>query len=220
MDDTPQKQKIVIASSGNSHLQTGDYGIEPDAETENGELLFDNERGEATLRASKHKIKLSYSEDENAVYITTEAGSSVRLDDKAEGVITVRTAKGNVIEMNDPDDLITLQNAGESDGKKINKAVLNGKDKTITLDSKGNTVTVNGDKGRTTFENKKCKVAVDGNGRTITLEDEDTKVILDGAGKLITLNAKNGISLKTDGELAIDAKGGVSNKGQIIKLNK
>jgi hypothetical protein len=142
----------------------------------------------------------------------------VRLDDKAEGIITVQTAKGNVIEMNDPEDTITLQNAGESDGKKINKAVLNGKDKTITLDSMGNTVVINGDKDRITLESKESKVAVDGKGKKIILENSDNKVVVDGGGD-VTVDAKKDITLKAGGKLIVDAKGGVSKKGRTVGIN-
>jgi hypothetical protein len=131
----------------------------------------------------------------------------------------VQTAKGNVIEMNDPEDTITLQNAGESDGKKINKAVLNGKDKTITLDSMGNTVTVNGQDDRVTVESKESKVAIDGKGKKIILENSDNKVVVDGGGSKILLEGKNGVEIKTDGQLVIDAKRGVSNKGVTVDMD-
>jgi len=217
MDDTPGKEKIVLATAGHKHIDNDKRGIEPEAEPPNTELLCDNENAVAALRVNRHKIKLSYNEEDNSITIITKAGNSIKLDDKGQNV-TIRTTKGNIIQMNDPDDLITVQNAGDDGGKKINKVVLNGKDKSITLDCLDNTVVVNGQEKRITLESKDSKVAVDGKGKKVIMENKNNKVIINGGNDTITMNAQKDINFKAKGKLDIDTKDGIFVKGPAFKM--
>jgi hypothetical protein len=161
------------------------------------ELLFNDEENFAQIDAGGHIIRVNYKD--------------------GEGNISIKTVKGNVIVMDDPDDLITVQNASEASGKKANKVVLNGNDKLITLDSMDNTVVLNGQDNKITIESRDNKVVVDGGNNSVTL-DVKMDVNIKTGGKL-AIDAQKDIDLKTGGKLVIDAKGGISNKGQLQDMN-
>jgi YD repeat-containing protein len=161
--------------------------------------LFDDAKKYAEIDAGGHKIRLNYAED--------------------GGRVSVTTANGAIIDMDDEEDIITLQTAAEDGGKKVNLAVLNGKDKVITLDSADNTVVLNGKETRITLESKDSKVAIDGNGKKIAMENKKNKVVIDGGSDTVTLNAKKDINIKAGGKIILDAKNGISNKGQMCDTN-
>jgi hypothetical protein len=164
------------------------------------ELLFNDVEKHTEINVGGHVIGIIYKD--------------------GEGNVLIKTVKGNVIEMNDKDDLITVQNAGEDGGKKINKVVRNGNDKTITLDCMDNTVVVNGNDRRITLESEDSKVAIDGKRKKIVMENKDNKIIIDSGNNTVTLNAKKDVNIEAGGELVIDAKDGVSNKGRAVKWSR
>jgi len=219
MDDTPEnRQKIVLATTGNSHLHNSGHGIEVDAETPNSELLLDNDNEKTTLRAFNHKIIQSYSEEDNNITIMTEAGNSIKLDDTSQSV-TMRTTNGTMIEMSDPDDRITFQNAGEEGGKKINTLLLDGKNKNITLDSMSNKVVVDGDGRKITLGSEDSELAVDGGQNKITTGSNGNELVIDGDSGVISLTAGMDIILKAGGKIVFETVGGVFVKGQTINYD-
>jgi hypothetical protein len=162
-------------------------------------MLFNDEENFAQIDAGGHRIHINYKEDEGNVSITTLNGSIINMDDK--------------------NDIITVQSAGEDGGKKVNKVVLNGPKKLITLDSADNTVVLNGEETRITMESKDSKFAINGKEKKIAMENKNNKVVIDGGSNTITLNAKKDINIKAGGKLIIDAPGGISNKGQMCDVN-
>jgi hypothetical protein len=163
-------------------------------------MLFSDNKDKkfARIEAGQHKIHIEYGDD--------------------SGKISITTAKGNIIKMNDPNDTITVQNAGEDGGKKINKVVLNGDDKSITLDSMDNTMVVNGKDKRITLESEDNKVVVAGGDNSVTVNAK-TNVIIKAGGNLV-FGAEKGINIKSGGKLIINAKGGIVNKSPTFEITK
>jgi type VI secretion system secreted protein VgrG len=199
MDDIRDNKSVKLSTPDKRYLELHDGDELVRVKSENCELVFNDVEKYAEIDAGGHKIHIDYDDD--------------------SGRISIITVKGNVIEMNDPTDLITVQNAGEANGKKVNKIVLNGNDKSITLDCMDNTVVLNGKNDRITMESKDSKVVFDGNGKKIIMENKDNKIVINSENNSVTLDAKKDINLKAGGELVIDAKGGISNKGRAYDVN-
>jgi uncharacterized protein (DUF2345 family) len=200
MDDTDGAKYIKLTTPEARYIELHDGDRLVRVKSEYCEMLFSDEKQYALIDANGHKIRFDYVEDGNKISITT--------------------VKGAIINMDDEEDIITLQTAAEKDGKKTNLVVINGKDESITVDSKDNAGVFNGKEARITLESKNSKVAIDGNEEKIIMENKENKVIINGGDDSITVDAKKNINLKAGGKVVIDAKEGVSNKGQTIKLNK
>jgi hypothetical protein len=186
MDDSRNNKSVKLSSEGERYLELHDGDELVRVKSADSELLFNDAEKRAEINAGGNAIGIIYKDD--------------------EGNVSIKTVKDNTIEMNDPDDTITIQNAGE-DG---NKVVLNGDDKSITLDSMDNTMVVNGKDKRITLESEDNKVVVDGGDNSVTM-DAKTNVIIK-AGK--------DINLKSGGKLVIDAKGGIVNKSPTFNITK
>jgi len=199
MDDTKDDKYIKMTTPDARYIELHDGDKLVRVKSEHCEMLFNDIDEFAHIETGGHKIHINYKKD--------------------KGRITITTLKGNVIQMDDPDDIIALQNASEDGGNKVNKVVLDGKKQVITLDSKDNTVVLNGKETRITLESKDSKVAVDGNGKKIAMENKNNKVVIDGGGNTIILNAKKDINIKAGGKIILDAKGGISDKGPTYDVN-
>jgi hypothetical protein len=80
-----------------------------------------------------------------------------------------------------------------------------------------NTVVVNGKDKRVTIESEDSKIAVDGKGKKVAFEHKDNKIVLDGSNNAISLNVKKDVNLDAGGKVFVNAKGGIFNKGQMVK---
>jgi type VI secretion system secreted protein VgrG len=199
MTDTHRDKSVKLTTPEERYVELYDGKKLVRVKSEHCELLFNDEEQYAEIDAGGHKIRVDYAEDGNR--------------------ISIKTVNGAIINMDDEDDIITLQTAAEEGGKKTNLVVLNGKDEAITIDSKDNTGVFNGKEARITLESKDSKVAIDGKGQKITIENKDAQVAVDGGKDTITLatqkviiDAQKDISLKAGGKIIFDAKGGISNK--------
>jgi hypothetical protein len=199
MTDTVGNKKVILSTPEKRYLELYDGKKLVRVKSEHCEMLFNDGERFALIDAGGHIIRVNYAED--------------------SGRVSVTTVNGATIDMDDAEDIITLQTAAEKDGKKTNLVVLNGRDEAITLDSKDNTVVLNGKEAKITMESKDSKVAIDGKEEKIAMENKDAKVAIDGGQNTITLatqkviiDAKKAISLKTGGKIIFDAKGGIFNK--------
>jgi len=208
MDDTDGKKNIKLTTPGIRYLELHDGDELVRVKSQNCEMLFNDAGKFAEINAGGHIIEIVYKDGEGNISIKTVKEHIININDK-DDAITLKTASGNVIEMNDPGNVITVQNAGAK-----NKAVFNGKDDMITLDSADNTVVLNGKEKRITLESTDSKVAVDGKGKKIILENKDNKVVIDSGSNSVSVDAKKDINLKAGGKIVFDAKGGISNNGQ------
>jgi hypothetical protein len=198
MDDADGDKSVKLSTPDGRLLELHDGGKLARLKTEFCELLASDADGFLRVNVGKHTLLIDGKD--------------------GTGSVSIITANGGIIKLDDDGDIITLQNAGEEDGGKVNKAVLNGREKLITLDSMGNMVTVNGKENRLTFESKDSKVAIDGNGEKVTVENKDNRVVVDGGVGSVTVDAKNDINLQAGGQVVMDAKGVISKKGQTIQL--
>jgi len=194
MDDTDGQKNVKLTTPDVRYLELHDGDELVRVKSEHCEMLFNDMEKHAVINTGGHKIHINYADD--------------------SGKITITTVKGSVIEMNDPDNVITVQDAGAK-----NKVVLNGKDNVITLDSSDNTVVLNGKDKKITLESTDSKVAVDGKGKKLIMENKDNKVVIDSGNNSVSLNAKKDINLKAGGKIVLDAKGGVSNKSKTINMD-
>lgn len=212
MNDTDGDKSVKLSTPGERYLELRDGDELVRVKSADSELLFNDAEKQAEINVGGHVIGIIYKD--------------------GEGKISIATASGNVIEMNDPENIITVKNAGEENkvvlnGKdnmisidsSDNTVVVNGKEKRITLDSVDNTVVVNGKEKKVTVESANSKGVFDGKGDKIIMENKDNKVIIDGGDNSVTLEAKKDVNIKAGGKLVIDAKGGISNKGQAYDIN-
>jgi type VI secretion system secreted protein VgrG len=198
MNDSRGKKSIKLSTPGERYLELHDGDELVRIKSADSELLFNDAEKQVEINAGNHVVCIVYKD--------------------GEGNISIKTASGNVIEMNDPKDIITIQNAGEEGGTKINKVVLNGNDKSITLDSMDNTVVLNGKDKRITVESEDSKVAIDGKGKKITLCNGDNVFTVNGSDGTIKMSAQSDVTIKSGRKIIFDAKDGVSNSGQTVKL--
>jgi hypothetical protein len=196
MDDTHDNKNVKMSTPGERYLELHDGEKLVRIKSADSEQVFNDVEKHAKINLGKHTIHINYK--------------------NIEGDITIKTAKGNVIEMDDPKDLITVQNASEEGGSKVNKVALNGNDKSIILDSMDNTMVLNGKDKRITLESNDNKLIVDGSNNSATL-DAKTNIIIKAGGKLV-VDAKKDITLKAGGKIVIDAKGGVVNESPTVDI--
>jgi len=194
MNDTDGKESVKLSTPTVRYLELHDGDELVRIKSADSELLFNDAEKYAEINVGGHTIHINYKDN--------------------EGDISITTVDGNIIKMNDPDNVIIVQNAEAE-----NKVVLNGKDNVITLDSVDNTVVLNGKEERITIESKDSKVAIDGKGKKLIMENKDNKVIINSGNNSVTLNAKKDINIKAGGKIILDAKNGLSNKGQLFDAN-
>jgi hypothetical protein len=209
MTDRDKDKSVVLSTPEERYLELYDGKKLVRLKSEHCELLFNDKEQYAMIDAGGHKIRVNYPKE-------------------GKNRITVMTVNGAVIDMDDEEDIITLQTAAEKDGKKTNVVVLNGKDEAITIDSKDNTGVFNGKEARITLESKDSKVAIDGSEDTIIMENKDNKVVINSGDNSVSLDAKKdvnikaggNVNIKAKGKFVVDANGGVSNAGQTVKMSK
>ena len=194
MNDSHSRENIRLATPTVRYLELHDGDELARLKSADSELLFHDAENYAEINVGGHTIQIIYRDK--------------------EGDISATTVDGNMIKMNDPENVITVQNAEEE-----NKAVLDGKNKTITFDSVENTLTIYGDDKKIALESKESKAAVDGSGKKVSFESKDNSLVISGASNSISLNAKGDIILKAGGKIIFDAKNGVSNIGASIDVD-
>jgi hypothetical protein len=197
MDDIDNRQSVKMSTPGERYLELHDGEKLVRVKSENCELLFNDVEKIARIDAGEYSISGDYSEDRSA--------------------ISIKTKNKSMIEMDDKNDTIAFQSAGEEGGKKINNVTLNGNEKSIALESADNTLIVNGKDKKITMESGDSKVVIDGSSNSVTL-DAKTVINIKAGGKL-SVDVKKDINIKSGGKLVIDAKGGVFTKGNNIEFS-
>jgi len=194
MNDSHSRENIRLSTPTVRYLELHDGDELARLKSADSELIFHDAENYAEINVGGHTIQIIYRDK--------------------EGDISATTVDGNMIKMNDPENVITVQNAEEK-----NKAVLDGKNKTITFDSVENTLTISGDDKKIALESKDSKAAVDGSGKRVSFESKDNSLVISGASNSISLNAKGDIYLNAGGKIIFDAKSGVSNIGASIYVD-
>ena len=188
MDDTPGIEKVILASSDipakqqtdakddtppdawkkrlDKRLESAKNFFNENTDAMNSELIFDNAQKLAALRALKHKLVMVCNNDNNVIIIATGNNHKIKIDDKT-GIITVNTAKGSTLEMNDQKNTIILCDAGRA-----NSVLIDGEKKILSLQSSGN-INVNAG-GDITIKGKNVKIASGGTGGTPPATSSDT----------------------------------------------
>ena len=194
MNDSHSRENIRLSTPTVRYLELHDGDEFARLKSADSELIFHDAENYAEINVGGHTIHIIYRDK--------------------EGDISATTVDGNMIKMNDPENVITVQNAEEE-----NKAVLDGENKTITFDSVENTLTIYGDDKKIALESKDSKAAIDGSGKKVSFESKDNSLVISGASNSISLNAKGDIILKAGGKIIFDAKSGVSNIGASIDVD-
>jgi type VI secretion system secreted protein VgrG len=141
-----------------------------------------------------------------AVSDVAETANSIVLDTDAGKIILRASGNDGTIEMDNDKDTITLYNAKEKDvegmkkddkDKNMNKIVLDGKNKSITLNSIGD---ININAGGNIKITAKGDISVSGKGKTV-------------------LGAKKNIFVKANEKVSVEGNSEVKVKGGAIKLN-
>ncbi|MDR2577715.1 MAG: type VI secretion system tip protein VgrG [Chitinispirillales bacterium] len=206
-------------------------GVGRAGDRKNCELLLDNKRMTAILRAWEHRIILSCNEKQNLISLTTGGGNAIWLDDARE-LILLKTTNGCAIGMVDGKDSIILSNAS-SDSQKPNNILLDGQNKIIKIETGGgckmemcdpqnsiiisnadetNTVTLDGKNGIVKVATKDgCTIVMDNEKDIITLVNasEANKVILDGKDKTLSLESTGYINIKAAEDIKFYAGGNI-----------
>jgi hypothetical protein len=207
MDDAAGNESSRLSTPGGRGLELDDGDGLARLRSEQCEMLFDDEEMKALMKAGEGYI----------LNVSFKDGI---------GKITVTTGNGSAVEMDDERDTITLRNAGGEDGEddggdggERNALVLDGGEKSITLDSVDSTVVINGGDDNVTMESGDCRIAVDGGRGKIFVGDDGNNLTIDGGDGSITINAQSKIILRAGGKIIIDAKGGVVNKSGIVDFD-
>jgi type VI secretion system secreted protein VgrG len=161
--------------------------------------VLKKENREKMLKDAKNLLK-------KAVSDVAETANSIVLDTDAGKIILRASGNDGTIEMNNDNDTITLYNAKEKDvegmkkddkDKNMNKIVLDGKNKSITLNSIGD---ININAGGNIKITAKGDISVSGKGKTV-------------------LGAKKNIFVKANEKVSVEGNSEVKVKGGAIKLN-
>jgi type VI secretion system secreted protein VgrG len=204
MDDAAGNESSRLSTPGGRGLELDDGDGLARLRSEQCEVLFDDDGKKGVMRAGEgYGLSASF-----------EGGDGA-------GKITVATGNGNLFEMDDEGDTITLQNAGGGDGDedKRNAMVLDGGEKAITLGSVDSSLVVSGRDERVTMESVGSKIAVDGGGEKVFMGDRDSSLTVDGGDGSVSFVARGDIILRAGGRIIIDAKGGIVNKSGIVDFD-
>ncbi len=132
LDDADGKQKIRLKTNAGNIAQLDDESkcVYLQTSEQKNKLHLDdqNERGE--LKSGDNSIVMSYKGGEEGLTITTAGGHVIKLDDAGKK-LTIQTNGGHIIQMDDSGKTISLE---DSAGK--NTVTLDG-NKGLVLDSKG-----------------------------------------------------------------------------------
>lgn len=168
-------------------------------------------RNENLLKtASGHSLKLDDLEGKRAIELLSAGGHKLKLDDDPEKKgIGFKTTDGHEAVFDDKNRNVRIVTAENGH--------------TVLLDNENKVLSLETRYGH--------KLRMDENSKSFTLETKDKHTLkLDDAGKLITLSdgegkhliqidaAKNTISIKTDGDLEMEAKGDFNLKAKSIAL--
>ncbi len=193
MDDTEEKQKILLTTKGLNGLEMNDEKKRVVLTSTNlNQLLFDDDNCKVTIKGNTHTVSMSYAEGEKSIEIISGDGHIIKIDDKNKN-IAIKTVGGNQIEMDDS-------------GKKIIIADNEGKN-SITLDQ-NNGIIISG--GKVTIDAKKELVI---SGAEIKIDSSKGDVALKASGDLklngtnISQKGSSGVKIET---AKFEAKGSMS----------
>lgn len=183
---TPSGNSIVLNDPQNNIVVSNKpKAAQPVKETTDGKNSVDGENRPQEAKKTPNKTKTEAQETVNGIIIETDGGKIVITTSGNDGKITVKT-NGNdgTIEIDNEKDTITLHNA---EGK--NEITLNGKNKSISMNSPGN-----------------IDIHADGD------------ICISGKGKTV-LGAKKNVFVNASGKTSVGGKSEVKVKGGTIKLN-
>jgi len=159
--------------------------------------------------AMGHRICLDDNNDKPIVEIVTAAGHILRLTDTPDSAsITLQTKAGHKVLLDDKNQQMVISSPN---GETI--LTMNTKDAQISaVTKKGHTLMIDDKNDMVMLQSaKKQKVCLDDAGKKLTLQDADAKhtIEIDGGGK---------ISIHTEGDLLLSAKGSLKLSGKDVSI--
>lgn len=190
LDDTDTKQKIRITSASGNTMVLDDENKMLFAQTKAGsKLLIDDTNKITSLSADAHNFCMSYKSGSEGITLSSAKGHVIKIDDKGKK-LTIQTSAGHVIQMDD-------------DGKKM-----------VLTDCKGkSTVTLDGSNGLILDTKGKLSISA-----TQDVTIKGANVSLEASSGKVTLKAATDLALSG---MNIDAKGsaGCKLKGLQVELS-
>ncbi|MFW5784625.1 MAG: type VI secretion system Vgr family protein [Chitinispirillaceae bacterium] len=131
MDDAEGKQKVRMSSSGKQEMVLDDEKKTVSVKTASDcRIVLDDENDRVTVDAGNHHMTMNFKSGECGISITSAKGHTVEINDEKENV-TVRTASGNTLKLDDNEKCVLL-----ADSNGMNRVVLDAGGK-LLLQSKG-----------------------------------------------------------------------------------
>lgn len=168
-DDTIDKQKVSIRTAAKNWMVYDDENRFIQVQTTDGnKLLIDDKNTSTTLTSKNHHLMMSYKDGEEHITITSAMGHLINIDD-ANKIITLQTAAGHIIQLDDAAKSIVVKDCA---GK--------------------NTVTLDGNKG----------IAMESQGKIAITAQQDVEI--KGANVKVT-SSQGTIDLKSTTDTLVDA---------------